>query len=176
MKQPHPPLFRARHGLGASPGWRRQPKAGPCGGHGRHRHLGGWRGEWSLVSSSDHWWEHVQLRGGVLPDVLYGFMIGHHRCYNCCHRFFGMVWTPLNSGVQIEAASRSAFSEAQLVPEDIQWFGLYVAWCGRGGWYARMRSTKSCQFLLLSVELRERCRFFCLKMFFVLRICHSIWI
>ena len=32
-----------------------------------------------------------------------------------------------------EAASRSAFSEAQLVPEDIQWFGLYVAWCGRGG-------------------------------------------
>ena len=27
-----------------------------------------------------------------------------------------------------EAASRSAFSEAQLVPEDIQWFGLYDPW------------------------------------------------
>ncbi len=27
-----------------------------------------------------------------------------------------------------EAASRSAFSEAQLLPEDIQWFGLYAPW------------------------------------------------
>ena len=39
----------------------------------------------------------------------------------------------LKNSLQIaQAASRSAFSEAQLVPEDIQWFGLYVAWC-RGG-------------------------------------------
>ena len=38
-------------------------------------------------------------------------------------------WSPADVP---EAASRSAFSEAQLVPEDIQWFGLYDPRCGRG--------------------------------------------